>query len=467
VTLPATFSITATAVGFLGALLTLGLSSAPGWRALRWFALCAAFAALYCFADAPTTLDVGVSTHILASRCGLCFGGLHAVAWVAFTAAHENRVLSRVEAVWVAIGVVGSFVALVPGVFVENAVVARPVPLLGLDYVDSPPTRLGAVAIVFFVGSVALMFVRAIRRRIAGDAEMTAHAIALGAMVLGGLHDGLANAGILTTPYLLDASLLVLVTAVGGSITSRFVASARALEASSRQLEDAREQLIERERLAALGELSAMVAHEVRNPLAVVFNATAGLRRATPGSPDHGALVTIVQEEAERLRDIVSDLLEFARPRPPVLASVAFEEVVRSGVEAARTMHGAAETSVVVEANEEVGRVTCDDRLLRQAVVNLVSNALQATGRRGPVVVTIFENRGRIAVRVTDDGDGVPDELRERIFTPFFSTRPKGTGLGLNVVRRCAEAHGGELVLESSGGRGASFELQLPRGEPI
>jgi two-component system sensor histidine kinase HydH len=457
-TLPASLSITSASVGLLAALLAFAMSSAPGWRELRWFALCASFAALFNLANAPITTNTSFGTLLVASRLNLLFGGLHAATWFKYTATHENREMSRRERIWVILGLAIASTALVPGLMVEDRIVPRPVEWLHVTYADAPPTTFGLFAVAYYVASIVILFVRALRRRLGGDKRATTQAVALGAVLLGGVHDALATADFIRSPYILDLSLLALVLVVGGSIASRFVASAKELEAAHLEL-------VKKERLAALGELAAVVAHEVRNPLAVVFNATAGLRKTTPGSPDHDALLAIVQEEAERLRDIVSDLLEFARPRPPVLASVPFDEVVRGAVDTARNVAGASTTDVVVDDAVDIGRVTCDDRLVHQAVVNLVTNALQTNGRRGPVRIGIREDLTlrTIAVRVVDDGPGVSDEVRDRIFTPFFSTRPKGTGLGLTVVRRCADAHGGDVVVSSTPGGGATFELHLPR----
>lgn len=465
-TLPATLSITSASIGLLAALLALGMSSAPGWRELRWFAVCASCAALFNLANAPITTDVSPRILALASRFNLFFGGLHAVSWIKYVAEHANRPLRRWERAWLVTGVAVSGLTLVPGLVVEDHVVARPVPWLHVSYVDSPPTTFGVALIAFYQLSVAMMFAREARRWLRGDVDARPSAIALGAVVLGAVHDGLASTDVIRSPYVLDLSLLVLVLSVGGSLTTRFVASARALVARSRDLEAAQQELVKKERLAALGELAAVVAHEVRNPLAIVFNATAGLRRAKPGSDDHVALVAIVQEEAERLRDIVSDLLEFARPRPAVLVSTPFGDLVRAAVETACRVTDGQEEDVAVAIAEGVGQVECDERLVRQAIVNLVTNALQTAERRAPVRIDVAEETGILAVRVVDDGGGVPPDLRDRIFTPFFSTRPTGTGLGLAVVRRCADAHGGEVVLRETPGGGATFELRLPRLKP-
>jgi signal transduction histidine kinase len=115
--------------------------------------------------------------------------------------------------------------------------------------------------------------------------------------------------------------------------------------------------------------------------------------------------------------------------------------------------------------------LVCDERLVRQAVINLVTNALQATGRRSAVRVRVERESDRandeesVLIRVADDGEGVAEELRDRIFTPFFSARPTGTGLGLAVVRSSVEAHGGDVALTTTPGGGATFTIRLPRRE--
>lgn len=459
----------------LAALLALGMSSAPGRRELRWFALCAALASLFNLSNALVTLGAPLPTVLVASRFSLFFAGLHAVSWFKYSAAQARRRLWLWERLFMGGGVALSLLALVPGVVLESDLLYREVPWLGVTYADAPPTTFGVFAFAYHCAGLSIIFARYLKRLLGGDRTCIAEFVALGALLLGALHDSLASAGIIGDPYICDLAMMVMVLAVGGSLTRSFVASARALEVSSRKLAAAHEELVKRERLAALGELAAVVAHEVRNPLAVVFNATAGLRKAAPGSKDHDALVSIVQEEAERLRDIVSDLLDFARPRPPLFAPVATDELLRSAIEAARGQAGAGAQDITLEIERGIEPKSCDERLVRQAVINLVTNALQAPERRGPVrilVETLVDDDGLktagLSISVVDDGRGVPSKLRERVFTPFFSTRPSGTGLGLAVVRSSAEAHGGDVVLSDTPGGGATFTLRLPaRTEPV
>jgi two-component system sensor histidine kinase HydH len=452
-------------------LLALGMSSAPGRRELRWFALCAAVAALFNLSNVLVTIRAPLATVLVTSRLSVVLGGFHTAAWFKYAATQERRSLTPIERTIVAVTLVLSVVAMVPGVMLEDHLFTRVVPSLGVTYADAPPTALGKLTLAMQAGGLLFVFLRYLKRRLDGDREHDAQCVALGAVLVGAGHDALESAGVIDGPYILDYALLVMVLAVGGSLTRSFVTNAHALEVSSRNLAAAHEQLVKRERLAALGELAAVVAHEVRNPLAVVFNATAGLRKAAPGSTDHEALIRIVQEEAEHLRDMVTDLLEFARPRPPVFAQIAVDEAVRSAIDAARGEAGAADDDVTFDVERGLSQHSCDERLVRQAVINLVANALHAPERRGPVRVrlqTLVDGDGQkidgVVISVADDGQGIAPELRERIFTPFFSTRPKGTGLGLAVVRSSAEAHGGDVVLSDTPGGGATFTLRLPGG---
>ncbi|AKV04248.1 Flagellar sensor histidine kinase FleS [Labilithrix luteola] len=438
------------------------MSSAPGWRELRWFSVCAALAALFNLANIVVTLPVSTSTLLFGSRLAAFFGGFHTVAWFAYSAIQFDRPLSRFDRTMMSIGSVVSVYALWPDGLMSSVIHSRYVPWLGAVYRDGELTTLGSVAFAFHLFGLCVLCARYARRWKAGEPGAWTYCIALGALVLCAMYDSLAAEGVYDAPYTLDVGLIVAIVAIGGSITSRFVASARALETSSRQLRLAQQELIKRERLAALGELAAVVAHEIRNPLGVIFNALSGLRRPKQDPVAREELMAIVQEEAERIRGIVADLLEFARPRPLVQAPAHIDDVVRNAALAALRAANADEKELVVTVAEKIGQVMCDEQLVRQAVINLVANALQAEGRKGPVHVHVSAVDGVVEIVVADDGKGIPDELRERVFTPFYSTRATGTGLGLAVVRRTAEGHGGEATLSTTSGGGATFKLRIP-----
>lgn len=497
---PFALSLTAASVGLLAALLSLGMSSAPGWKELRWFAVTAALAAAFVLANMGTYLDVPTEQVLRCSRIAMFFGGLHTASWIKFAAVQRDTKLSRFDGAVMIVGVVLALVALVPGAYIENAVHARRVTWLGVTYRDGILTGLGNAVLTYHVCALVLVFGRYVRAAFRGESTAWTYAAALGVTLACAFHDSLAMSGDIDGPYVLDVAVLVLVLAATSSLTKRFVESARALEISTRGLAVAQEELVERERFAALGELAAVVAHEVRNPLAVVYNALSVLKRAKPGERNFDELLGIAQEEAERIRKIVSNLLEFARPRPAIFAPVDLCEVVRGAVRGAVEAACAgtddapagecagdecsgderAKVHVDLETDTEgLARFVCDEQLVRQALVHLVTNALQSPNRKRPVVVSVRHRKEPVSfgptplsigvrlapsvtIAVIDDGDGIPSDVRDRIFTPFFSTRASGAGLGLSVVRRTADAHGGEVALETTPGGGATFTLKLP-----
>jgi GAF domain-containing protein len=236
------------------------------------------------------------------------------------------------------------------------------------------------------------------------------------------------------------------------------------LRRSYAQLARAQQQLVQGERLAALGELSAVVAHEVRNPLGVIFNSLGPLRRLVRPSGDAKMLFDIVEEEAERLNRIVGDLLDFARPSTPELRPEHLGRVAEDAVAAAVPPLGAIE--VIRELDPALPQVPLDARLVRQAVLNLAVNAVQAMPRGGRIVVRARLDGDAAVVEVEDDGPGIPAEVRERIFEPFFTTKASGTGLGLAVVRRIVEGHGGEIRVRTAPGAGTTFALRFPLERP-
>ncbi|HEY2029855.1 MAG TPA: ATP-binding protein [Myxococcales bacterium] len=260
--------------------------------------------------------------------------------------------------------------------------------------------------------------------------------------------------------------------AVAGALALALLSARLYEDLSTSYVDLARTQaeLIDRERLAALGELSASIAHEVRNPLGVIFNSVGSLRRLLKPSADVAFLLDVVSEEADRLNRMVADLLDYSRPIQPALEPVLLEPLLEEAVGAAQQQIGAAASSVQVELKvaQDAATVRADARLLRQALLNLLLNAHQAMPRGGRLEVQAASGRldgepcTEIAIR--DSGSGIPQEALSRIFQPFFTTKATGTGLGLAVVRRIVEGHGGAVAV----GRpvaGAEFLVRLPTAE--
>jgi PAS domain S-box-containing protein len=238
------------------------------------------------------------------------------------------------------------------------------------------------------------------------------------------------------------------------------------LKRSYHELSRAQQELVRRERLAALGELSAVVAHEVRNPLGVIFNSLASLKRMLPPDEDARMLLGIVGEEAERLNRMVGDLLDFARPNEPQLRPESLSDVIGGALHSAQRAMGSCPVTIRLQVPDDLPLVPMDAHMVRQAVLNLVGNALQAMPNGGTLTVRAAEERrggARFArLEVEDDGPGIPPDLADRVFQPFFTTRAAGTGLGLAVVKRIADAHRAELTLRPTPGGGATFTLRLP-----
>jgi len=222
--------------------------------------------------------------------------------------------------------------------------------------------------------------------------------------------------------------------------------------------------LVLRERLAALGELSAVVAHEVRNPLAAIFNSLGSLQRMLQPEGEAKLLLEVIHEEADRLNRTVGDLLDFARPAEPDMRPESLERIAEDTLAVALSREA---PGVVVERDYAgVPPVPVDARQVRQAILNLVMNAVQAMPRGGRLSVRSRIDGAFARIEVADTGPGVPAEIRQKIFEPFFTTKATGTGLGLAVVRRIAEGHGGTVEVGDAPAGGAAFVLRFPLGGP-
>lgn len=241
------------------------------------------------------------------------------------------------------------------------------------------------------------------------------------------------------------------------------------LKKSYDELARAQAEVVRHERLAALGELAAVMAHEVRNPLGVIFNSLTTLKRLTKPTGDAEMLLNMVGEEADRLNRIVADLLDFARPYELVKKAIAIEPFIAGAVDAAtQTLTPSLPLKVVTSFDRELPPFPIDAHLLRQAMINLVVNAAQAMPRGGLVTVTArIEPKAQVPwliIEVRDEGLGLSSRVTEKMFQPFFTTKATGTGLGLAVVKRIVESHGGEVSARANADRGTTFEIRLPGG---
>jgi len=222
--------------------------------------------------------------------------------------------------------------------------------------------------------------------------------------------------------------------------------------------------LTEAERLAATGELAAGVAHEIRNPLAAIVNATTLLGdEGGLSQEERTSTLGAVRKEARRLNRILSDFLVFARPREPKRLPGDIREVVDHVVALIREDPARAQrVELDVRVDPPVPSFVFDADQMTQVLWNIALNGVEALDGRGRVGIDVRLRGSSVAIAVSDTGRGIPPEERRRIFDPFYSRKPAGTGLGLTLARRMVTAHGGRIEVESIPGRGTCFTILLP-----
>ena len=228
------------------------------------------------------------------------------------------------------------------------------------------------------------------------------------------------------------------------------------------------------ERLEAVAELSASLAHEIKNPLASIRSAVEQLARSPRTDPDERTLAGLIVRESDRLSRLLSEFLDFARVRVARVEPVDLASVAR-GAASLAAAHPDRPSDVQVECDTSIDdmMVEGDEDLLHRAVFNLALNAVQASPHGGRVRVELAPltmdqvpagmtfDRGGVALRVSDNGAGIPLEIRDRLFDPFFTTKPGGSGLGLSIVHRAIEAHSGFVFVDSDD-RGTRVTVLLP-----
>lgn len=236
----------------------------------------------------------------------------------------------------------------------------------------------------------------------------------------------------------------------------------RETERVEEELDKVRNELIRKTRLAAIGQVSASIGHELRNPLGAIRNSVYLLRRRCPDSTKQWTeYLDIVDQEVHRANGTISNLMEMSRPKEPSRQQVDLGRIVQE----AWAQLGLPNRIMLQEAYKpDPFTVTADQEQLRQVLGNLIRNSVQAMeGEPGRITVGASRTEDYDTITVEDDGEGVPAEHRERLFEPLFSTKAKGTGLGLTICRQIIEAHAGTIDLVPAQGSGAAFQIRLPR----
>jgi signal transduction histidine kinase len=233
------------------------------------------------------------------------------------------------------------------------------------------------------------------------------------------------------------------------------------------ELEGKNRELRRRERLVALGELAAGVAHEIRNPLGGIRLFASLLARDLKEMPDSLRVVNKIIQGVGTLEAIVTGILDFARPPEPEPVRVRLDGVIREVIELAAERIERSGAEVTVGDDLAGVMLVTDGRLLQRALLNLLLNAIDAAGhgdRRAQVNFTLDEVDDQyVLLVVTDNGPGIPADLLDRIFNPFFTTKDTGTGLGLAIVHQIVESLGGSIRASNRSEGGAAFAMRLPR----
>jgi signal transduction histidine kinase len=270
-----------------------------------------------------------------------------------------------------------------------------------------------------------------------------------------------------------EIALFVFVGIVTGIFSSRerlqrtaLDKATRKLSETSRHLEMSIEQVRRADRLAAIGQLAASLAHEIRNPLASMEGAVDILERQPESAAERHEFLGIIKKECLRLNRLLSDLLDFARPRRPQVLSTRTDSILRSVAKLVSTSAERSNITVEIVHSDELPEVHCDPQQLRQVVLNLTLNAIQSMPAGGRVTLSARRQGQHILISVMDEGDGIPEGELGRIFDPFFSTKEGGTGLGLSVAHQIVSQHGGAISVERNESRGMVFTVSLPLQQP-
>jgi signal transduction histidine kinase len=351
----------------------------------------------------------------------------------------------------------------------------------GASAVAPRPLASGSGGMVAYAATIATaLAVIVIVARLYRAGRKESVAVVLGAFVLlvAAINDLAVAADVLPTGFYIDAGLAAVVVAIMTTRSARFAAVTKELERRTNELrsrsselrrsyEDlraAQEELVKKEQLAVVGELAAVIAHEVRNPLAIIANAGAGLRKQAISRQDHETLLAILDEETSRLNRLVTDLLRYARPVNVQRSDFSLVDVLDRAITLVVRDRKEIRADFRVEGHE--GRIVGDPNLLRQVFDNLVVNAVQAMTAEGTLTVRVraasVDGIRGVAVDIIDTGEGMDTQIRTRARDPFFTTRPSGTGLGLAIVDRIVDAHGGQLAIESRAGEGTTVTVFLP-----
>ena len=248
------------------------------------------------------------------------------------------------------------------------------------------------------------------------------------------------------------ALVLILVVKRGESI----------IEKRARERLRLKEQLSRARHLSTLGEMVAGISHEIRNPLGIIRSSAELLMKKVASHDPSNTIPEIIIEEANRLNNIITDFLNFAKPRSPNFIPCRVEEILEKNITFLSSQISEQGSTIHKHQADSLPEVMADSAMLYQAFLNILINAMQSMPDGGRINVDIHSNDSMVSIAFQDEGDGIAEGHLEKIWDPFFTTKEKGTGLGLGIVRNIIESHNGNIKIENRPGGGAQVTIGLP-----
>ncbi len=458
------------------AVLAYRFARLPGWRDQRWFWLLAASASLDTAFNVIVTLDVPDWVVLLGAHCNWAALALHVVAWNFHGAAHFHRTPAPLERALVATAGAVGVLALIPGVLLEQRVGTHW--FLGIAFHEPPTTLLGSVVALPLYTALLVPLARFLREA-RHNADARRYAIGLLLLTAASINDLLAATGKFRLPYVLDIGFLLMVALVWSVLMERFTGATHRLDMLSTQLEGivtertrelakAHEALAQAERLAAIGRLSAGVAHEINNPSAAVVSNLTYLKSSLAAGDVPADAADALEDSLTsmgKIARIVRQLLDTGRVAASDTSMSSTFDIALAVDHAVQTARAALERPIELTLDVPAMFGVGDQLMVEQVLVNLIVNGAQAVPEVRTPRVTVRAEAFTVGVKisVTDNGSGMSEEVVRRAFEPFFSTKPfgKGTGLGLSVSLGLAKAVGGDLRVAQSSPAGTTMELLI------
>ena len=222
------------------------------------------------------------------------------------------------------------------------------------------------------------------------------------------------------------------------------------------------EKLRQSEHLSAIGGMTAGVSHEIRNPLGIIKSSAQLLKKKMAKLDPDNKIPDIIVEESTRLNHIITDFLDFAKPRQPDLRPCNLDEVIEKNLAFLTSQIEDAKINIITNYQTDMPQILADTAMLYQSFLNILLNAFHALNEDGTITICTWSEPNLVHVCFTDNGEGISDEVLKKIWTPFFTTKDMGTGLGLGIVKNIIEAHKGQIHISNALPSGTKVDISLP-----